>query len=103
VHECEADLVTSFFDLLYSLKLSRGGEHRFFEPLPKRRRSKSIMRFYKIYHFLLWSPLPLALHFLGRTFGEIRLFREWFSVWMATLGNILTFDNLRKRCVIVVD
>jgi hypothetical protein len=44
----------------------------------------------------------LALHFLERVFGELRLLREEFFVQAEALWRILTLLNRRKRNIIVV-
>lgn len=93
----EVELVTSFFNLLYSFRWSRGGDDRMFW-IPSKRRRFEVRSSYKA------LSLPVGSHFCGRTFGEIRLLqRVVIFVWKTALGNILTLDNLRKRHVFVMD
>jgi hypothetical protein len=48
--------------------------------------------------------LTMILFFLGRVFGGVKVpLRVTFFAWSATLGKILTMDNLRKQYVIVVN
>jgi len=53
---------------------------------------------------LLGKMTHLFLLFPGRIFGVLKApTRVAFFVWSATLGKILTHDNLRKRNVIVIE
>jgi len=73
------DLVTSFFDLLYSLRLRQGIKDKICW-IHSKRRTFEVISFYHV----LWLPFSLEKH-------------------LTTLGKILTLDNLRKRNIIVME
>jgi hypothetical protein len=76
VHDWEVDLVTSFFDLLYSLKLRQGGENKILKSVGSLLK-RCMFEVRSFYHALC---ALLAPHFFGRVFGEIRLLREEHSL-----------------------
>jgi hypothetical protein len=73
MHDWEVDLITSFFNLLYSLRLRRGGEGKICW-IPSKggflRSNLFTMRYFP----------PMAIPFPERAFGGIRIFREWHSL-----------------------
>jgi hypothetical protein len=88
VHDWKVDLVISFFDLLYSLRLRQGGGDRIYW-IPSKTQTFKVRSFYH------WFALPLAPYFRGRAFGELRLLLEKSSRvggFLGTLnyGNFLT-------------
>jgi hypothetical protein len=66
VHDWEVDLVSSFFELLYSLKVRQGGEDRICW-IPSKRRKFEVRSYYHVLSILTSSL------FLERVFGELRL------------------------------
>jgi hypothetical protein len=96
-HDWEADVLASFFTLLYSIRVGREGEDQPWWS-PSHKGNFDVRSFYKVLackevvHFpwkSIWrTKVPLTMAFLA---------------WSAALGKILTLDNLRKRHVIVID
>jgi hypothetical protein len=86
LHGWEVDLVISFFDLLYSIKLRHDNEDKICW-IPSKRRTVEVRSFYHV--LSIWR---------GKTPSTVTFF-----VWAATLGRILILNNLRKKSVIVVD
>jgi hypothetical protein len=73
VYYSEVDLVSSFFHLLYSIRLRKGGEDKICW-IPCKRRKFEVRSFYHV------LSIPTVSSFLGRVFGELRLLREWRSL-----------------------
>jgi hypothetical protein len=78
-------MVSSFFNLLYSFMMSRGGEDRIFWTFPKGGRSRSDL----FYHVL--CP-PAGFSFPWKSIWRNKAPpRVVFFVWIATLGDIFDF------------
>jgi hypothetical protein len=66
-----------------------------------RAREKMVFVVSSCYNVLVGND---GIHFPSKSIWSTKIpLRAAFSVWSATLGKILTMDNLRKRHVIVVD
>jgi len=93
-YDWEVDVLASFFTLLYSIKLDRGGEDKLW--WSPSRKGKFNVRFF--YHTLTHKE---TIHFpwksIWRTNAPLKV--DFFA-WAAALGKILTLDNLKKRRVI---
>jgi len=90
-------LVSSFLELLYSLRVRQGGEDRIYWISSKRRKFE--VRSY--YHVLY---IHASSHFLWKSICRVKVpSRVAFFEWTAALGKILILNNLRKRNVIVMD
>jgi hypothetical protein len=90
VHDWEVEVVSVFFELLYSQRVRQGGEDKICW-IPSKRKSFEVKSYYQV------LSTPVSSLFLGRVFGKLRLpSRVAFFVWTAALGKILTLDNLRK-------
>jgi hypothetical protein len=90
-------LVTSFFDLLYSIKLRQGGEDKICW-IPSKKQKFEVRSFYHSLSIHVVSP------FSWKSIWRVKApLRVAFFGWMTTLGKILTLDKLRKRNVIAVD
>jgi hypothetical protein len=74
MHDWEVEVVSSFFNLWYSLELQRGGEDKICW-IPSKRQTLEVK---SVNHVL--SP-PTSPPFLGRAFGEIGLPREWRALF----------------------
>jgi hypothetical protein len=90
-------LVTSFFNLLYSLKLSRGGEDRMCW-IPFKRWRFELRSFNRVLSPSIGSPFPWKSIWRNKAPTKVAYF-----VWTVALGKTLTLNNLRKRHVIVMD
>jgi hypothetical protein len=88
---------SSFFEMLYSLRVRQGGEDRICW-IPSKRRKFEVRSYYHVLSIPASSPFPWKS--IWRVKAPLRVA---FFVWTTTLGKILTLDNLRKRNVIVVD
>jgi hypothetical protein len=70
---------------------------------PSKRKIFELRFFFFFFPYSGWTRWGSLLSH-GRVCGELKvLLRVSFFVWMATLGKILTMDNLHKRGFIVVD
>jgi hypothetical protein len=97
VHDCEVDLATSFFDMLYFIMLRQGGRDKICW-ISCIRQKFEVRSFYHALSIPVGSPFPWKSILRGKASSRVTFF-----VWMTALGRILTFDNLRKESVIVVD
>jgi len=89
--------VSRFFEMLYSLKVRCEGEDKICW-IPARRKSFAVKSYYKV----LSSPIQSS--FLWKSIWKVKgPPRVAFFVWTATLGKILTLDNLRKKNIIVME
>jgi hypothetical protein len=64
-HDWKVDLVTSFFDLFYSIRLRQGGEDKICWTSSKKRR-------FEVSSFIMRHIFLPVSHSLGRVFGECR-------------------------------
>jgi hypothetical protein len=96
-HDWEVDSFSSFFNLLYSIRLRRGMEDKLFGPLPREGCLRSD-------HSIMPLSLMTMAPSLGKSIWQSKVpLRVAFFAWSAALGKILTMDNLRKQNLIVVD
>jgi hypothetical protein len=89
------DVVHSFFEMLYSLRVRRGDVDRIYWSRSKRRKFE-VKSYYQVLTILTGSP------FLWKNIVRVEApSRVMLFVCKAALGKILTLDNLRKRNVVV--
>jgi hypothetical protein len=89
-HDWELEFFTSFFDKLYSISLRQNGVDKLYW-IPSKSRRFEISLFYNVL-----VPLD-STHFPWRCIWQSNApLRVAFFAWTATLGKILTLDNLRK-------
>jgi hypothetical protein len=97
VQDCELKSLTCSMDLLYSLSLRGVGE----DQLCWRHAPQEGFTV-KCYYQCL-SP-PSLWSFPWKSIWKVKVSpRVAFFSWTATMGRILTIDNLRKRYIIIVD
>jgi len=90
VHDWEVEVVCRFFEMLYSLKVRSEGEDKMC-CIPTRNKSFEVKSYYKV----LLSPIQSS--FLWKSIWKVKVpLRVAFFVWTATLGKILTLDNLER-------
>jgi hypothetical protein len=91
----EVEMVISFYEQLYSIRIRYGEVDRVVWNLSKKR-NFAVMTFYKtlVCHEVAYFPWK-------GIWGVKALKRVAFFVWTAVLGNILTHDNLRRRDIVV--
>jgi len=95
-HDWEVDDFASFFQALYSVKVSRGSEDKLWWVSFKKGLFK-VKSFYSL-------ACTRSSHFRWRSVWRTQApSRAAFFVWSAALGKILTLYNLRKRHVIVIN
>jgi hypothetical protein len=95
-HDWEVDVLTSFFTLLYSIGLDRDREDKIW--WSPRKGKFDVRSFYKALAFKETNHFPWKS--IWHTKAPLKVA---FFAWAATLGKILTLDNLRKRRIIVID
>jgi hypothetical protein len=71
MHDWEVDLVSSFFDPLYFLRVKQGGEVRICW-IPSKRRKSEV----RSYHVLSIPGSYISYPFLGRVFEGLKLFES---------------------------
>ena len=97
VHDWELETVASFMELLYSCSIRQGH----LDSLCWRPSSQKIFQVSSYYSVLL---NPSHISFPWRSVWKAKVpSRVAFFSWTATLGRILTIDNLRKRRVLIID
>ena len=97
VHDWELETVASFMELLYSCSIRQGH----LDSLCWRPSSQKIFQVSSYYSVLL---NPSHISFPWRSVWKAKVpSRVAFFSWTATLGRILTIDNLRKRKVLIID
>jgi hypothetical protein len=97
VHDWELEEVTHFFALLYSQKIRCGGEDKICW-IPSKRNTFDVKSYYKSLSTL--TPVFAPWKSIWKVKASTRVA---FFVWTATVGKILTLDNLRKRNVMVME
>jgi hypothetical protein len=97
VHNWEVELVTAFFNVLYTLKARQDSEDSIWW-IPSKRQKFEVRSFYQMLSTSSSSSFPWKI--IWRVNVPLRVS---FFVWTSALGKILTLDNIRKRKVIVVD
>ena len=92
VHDWKVDVVSRFFELLYSQKVRYGGQDTIcWVPLKKK-------SYYQVLSTLVWSTFPYKNIWKVKAPPRVAL-----CVWMATLRKILTLAHLHKRNIIVLE
>jgi hypothetical protein len=94
VQDWELDVVSSFFEMLYSCKALHGNEdHICWSPSKK-----------GTFEVKLLCPFKIMRCFHGRVFGTLRCLHKWHFLGGLRLSTkILTHDNLRKRSILIVE
>jgi hypothetical protein len=96
-HDWEADVLASFFSLLYSSRVNYDGEDKLWWS-PSHKGKFDVRSFYKALAF------KEAIHFPWKSIWRTKVpLRVAFFAWTAAHVKILTLDNLRKKRVIVID
>jgi hypothetical protein len=97
VPDWEVEVISRFFELLYSQKVRYGGEDKICW-IPSKRKSFEVKFHYQILSTLVQSTFP------WKSIWKVKVPpRVAFFVWTETLEKILTLDNLRKRHIIVME
>jgi hypothetical protein len=97
VHDWEVEEVSRFFEMLYSLNIRCEGEDKLCW-IPRRHKSFEVKSYYTVLSSLVQSSFP------WKSIWKVKVpLRVAFFVWTATLGKILTLDNLCKRNIIVME
>ena len=97
LHDWELEGVSRFFALFYSQKIRFGGENKFCW-IPSKRNTFEEKSYYQSL-----STLTQAFDSWKSIWKMKAPLRVAFLKWMATVGKILTLDNLRKRNVMVTE
>jgi hypothetical protein len=97
VHDWEVEAISRFFEMLYTLKVRSKGDDKMYW-IPVRKKSFEVKSYCKV----LSSPIQSSFPWKSIWKVEVPP-RVAFFVWTATLGKILTLDNLRKRNIIVME
>jgi len=93
----EVEMVISFYEQLYSIRIRHGEVDRLVWNLSKKRNFE-VKTFYKA------LVCHEAAYFPWKGIWRVKApKRVAFFVWTATLGKILTHDNLRRRGIVVVE
>ena len=95
IHDWE--VLASFYSLLYSLRVRRGGEDKLWWT-PSRKGIFDVRSFYKIIEYKDKPSFPWKSTWRTKAPSKVAFF-----VWSTSLGKILILDNLRKRQLIVVN
>jgi len=94
VHDCEVEVVTRFFEMLYSLKVGCEGEHKICW-IPARRKAFEVKSYYK------FLSIPIQSSFPWKSILKVKVpLRVVFFVWTTTLGKILTSDNFEREILL---
>jgi hypothetical protein len=96
VPDWEVNVVSSFFELLYSQEVRYGGEDTICW-VPSKRKFFEVKSYYQV------LSTPIRSNFPWKSIWTVKApMRVAFFVWTATLGKILTLDSLHKRNIIVL-
>jgi len=96
-YDWEMDVLASFFSLLYSSRVDREGEDQLWWS-PSHKGKFDVRSFYRA------LACKEAVHFPWKSIWRTKVpLKVTFFAWAATLRKILTLDNLKKKCVIVID
>jgi hypothetical protein len=97
VYDWEVEAVSRFFEMLYTHKIRSEGEDKMCWN-PVRKKAFEVKSYYKV------LSSPIQSYFLWKSIWKVKVPpRVAFFVWTATLGKILTLNNLRKRNIIVME
>jgi hypothetical protein len=97
IQDWELDVISTFFELLYSCKLSQGNVDRICWS-PSKKGVFEVKTFYKA------LSNPANETFPWKSIWQTKVLpRVSFFGWNAAFGKILTHDNLRKRRIVVVE
>jgi hypothetical protein len=97
VQDWELDVISSFFEMLYSCKISQ----RIVDCIrwsPFKKGLFEVKSFYKALSNLANEVFPWKSIWRSKVLSRVAFFG-----WTASLGKILTHDNLRKRGIVVVE
>jgi hypothetical protein len=97
IQDWEMDVISLFFELLYSCKISRGNADCIWW-FPSKKGIFEVKSFYKILSSLATEVFPWKSIWRSKVPTRVAFFG-----WNATLEKILTHDNLRKRNIVVVE
>jgi hypothetical protein len=97
VQDWEVDAVSSFFEKLYSYKISVGNEDRIRWSSSKKG-TFEVKTFYKALSSQNFEVFPWKSIWQSKVPPRVAVFG-----WTAALGKILTHDNLRKRSIVVIE
>jgi hypothetical protein len=97
MQDWELDIVNSFLEILYSSPLCQGG----LDLVCWNPSSREVFEVRSFYHALIQ---PASSAFPWRSVWKAKAPSKMaFFLWTASLGRILTTDNLRKRGIIIMD
>jgi hypothetical protein len=97
MQDWELDIVNSFLEILYSSPLCQGG----LDLVCWNPSSREVFEVRSFYHALIQ---PASSAFPWRSVWKAKApSKVAFFLWTASLGKILTTDNLRKRGIIIMD
>jgi hypothetical protein len=100
VQDWEVELVSRFFEMLYSQRVRIGGEDQMCW-IPSKRKFFEVKSYYQV---LSHPTSTVQATFPWKGIWKVKAPpRVAFFVWTAILGKILTLDNLRKRNIIVLE
>jgi hypothetical protein len=95
-HDWKVDVFASFFRVLHSIIVRRGGEDKlWWVPFKK--------CLFKVKSFFHSSARSIGTCFPWKCVADPSSFKGSLFLWSANLGKILTLDNLRKRHVIMIN
>jgi hypothetical protein len=97
VQDWEVDVVSSFFEKLYSYKISHGNEDCI-QWSPSKKGTFEVKTLYKALSTQNYEVFPWKSIWHSKVPSRVAFFG-----WTAALGKILTHDNLRKRNIVVVE
>ena len=97
IHDWEVDTLASFYSLLYSFRSRREREDKLWWT-PSHKGIFDIRSFYKTIAFKDNPSFPQKSIWRTKAPSKVAFF-----VWSASLGKILTLDNLRRRQIIMVN
>jgi hypothetical protein len=97
VQDWEVDVVSSFFEKLYSCKISHGNEDCI-HCSPSKKGTFEVKMLYKALFIQNYEVFPWKSIWHSKGPPRVACFG-----WTAALGKILTHDNLRKRNIVVVE
>ena len=97
VHDLELESISSFMDLLYSTSVNGEGEDKLSWGQPNSK-PFTVKQYYRFLSSHAFRSFPWKSVWKSKVPPRVAFFS-----WTATLGKILTIDNLRKRGLILVE